>query len=367
MYVRKIMDEFYKNSPDGLIGNEDCGQMSAWYVLSASGFYPVTPGSPVYMVGTPLFPEITYHLESGKTFTVRATNVSAKNIYILNAKLNGAPLRKASITHSDVMNGGVLEFVMTDAPVVTAFDELPKFGTSISTVAVPRIERGPGGRIFIGTSTAGAEIYYTADGSDPRTSSTHYVAPFRLSDDTPAKIIKAIAVNSTGEQSLIAEAQFHKKPNNWTVKIFSTYNRQYTGGGDEGLIDGIRGTTNFASGEWQGYQGQDFVAVIDLQKPTPISKVGGSFLQAARSWIWMPTHVEFEISNDGENFTKIAEIKTDVTPENMEQVIREYSQTVNPVTARYVRVNAHNLGKIPAWHPGAGSEAFIFVDEIIIQ
>ena len=70
-------------------------------------------------------------------------------------------------------------------------------------------------------------------------------------------------MNSKGEKSLVAEAVFFKKPNDWTVKLFSTYNRQYTGGGDEGLIDGIRGTTNFASGEWQGYQPQDFVAVID--------------------------------------------------------------------------------------------------------
>jgi len=81
-YVRKIMDEFYRNAPDGLIGNEDAGQMSAWYILSASGFYPVAPGSPVYAFGTPLFPEMKYNLENGKTFTIRADGVSAENIYV---------------------------------------------------------------------------------------------------------------------------------------------------------------------------------------------------------------------------------------------------------------------------------------------
>ena len=70
--VRRIMDEFYKPQPDGLIGNEDCGQMSAWYVLSASGFYPVTPGKPDYQIGTPLFKEIKYNLENGKVFTIKA-------------------------------------------------------------------------------------------------------------------------------------------------------------------------------------------------------------------------------------------------------------------------------------------------------
>ena len=64
--VRQIMDEFYKPEPDGLIGNEDCGQMSAWYVLSAAGFYPVTPGSTVYAIGSPLFPEVRFNLENGK-------------------------------------------------------------------------------------------------------------------------------------------------------------------------------------------------------------------------------------------------------------------------------------------------------------
>ena len=121
------MDEFYKNATDGLIGNEDCGQMSAWYVLSASGFYPVKPGHRVYAFGTPLFPEMTYRLENGKTFTIRAKNVSPTNKYILNAKLNGAPYKKAFIKHQDLMKGGVLEFAMIDTPVETAFTEFPVF------------------------------------------------------------------------------------------------------------------------------------------------------------------------------------------------------------------------------------------------
>ncbi|MBK8147430.1 MAG: discoidin domain-containing protein [Acidobacteria bacterium] len=155
-------------------------------------------------------------------------------------------------------------------------------------------------------------------------------------------------------------------PHDWDVTLFSTYNRQYTGGGPKGLIDGIRGTTNFASGEWQGYQSQDFVAIIDLKRETEIRELGGGFLQVARSWIWMPVKVEFEISNDGVNFTKAAEIVTDVPAEDMEHRIRDYRTKIAPAKARYVRVTARNLGKIPAWHPGAGFDAFIFVDEIFI-
>ena len=151
------------------------------------------------------------------------------------------------------------------------------------------------------------------------------------------------------------------------MKILSKYNRQYTGGGDEGLIDGIRGTLNFASGEWQGYQDQDFVAVIDLKRETEIKKLGGGFLQDARPWIWMPTRIEFEISNDGENFRKVAEIKTTVAVDDMKPQIKDYMQEITPNKARFVRVKAINLGKIPMWHPGAGFDAFIFVDEIFIE
>jgi hypothetical protein len=133
------------------------------------------------------------------------------------------------------------------------------------------------------------------------------------------------------------------------------------------LIDGIRGTLNWASGEWQGYQPYDLEAVIDMQRETEIKRVGGGFLQDARPWIWMPARIEFEVSSDGVNFARVADIKTDVDPRDMTPTIRDYKQDIKPVRARYVRVHAYNLGKIPSWHPGAGDDAFIFVDEIFIE
>ena len=95
--------------------------------------------------------------------------------------------------------------------------------------------------------------------------------------------------------------------------------------------------------------------------------LGGGFLQNARSWIWMPTHIEFEYSLDGVEFSKIADIKTDVAPEDMEPTIRDYKTPIKPVMARYIRVHAYSLGKIPSWHPGAGGDPWIFVDEILIN
>ena len=115
-YVAQIMHEFYTNTPGGLCGNEDCGQMSAWYVFSAMGFYPVNPISGNYEIGTPMFPKAQLHLSNGKTFTVIAHNVSHENIYIQSVKLNGAPYDKCYITHQQIMDGATLEFEMGKEP-----------------------------------------------------------------------------------------------------------------------------------------------------------------------------------------------------------------------------------------------------------
>ena len=114
--VRYIDREFYTDSPDGIIGNEDCGQMSAWYIMSAMGFYQVNPSNGVFVFGSPLFPSLTLRLENGRSFTVTAEGNSDTNIYIESATLNGKPYEKSYITYDDIMAGGELHFVMGDKP-----------------------------------------------------------------------------------------------------------------------------------------------------------------------------------------------------------------------------------------------------------
>ena len=115
-YAAQVMHDLYFNAPAGLCGNEDCGQMSAWYVFSAMGFYPVNPVSGEYEIGTPLFPEIQMHLDNGKTFTVLAPGVSRENIYIQSVKVNGQPYDKSYITHRQIMDGATVEFEMGPDP-----------------------------------------------------------------------------------------------------------------------------------------------------------------------------------------------------------------------------------------------------------
>jgi predicted alpha-1,2-mannosidase len=115
-YVSKVLHELYRNAPDGLCGNEDCGQMSAWYVFSAMGFYPVNPVSGEYEIGTILFPEVSIALPNGKTFTILAPQADRKHRYIRSVTLNGEPYHKSYITHEQIMEGSTFEFEMSDTP-----------------------------------------------------------------------------------------------------------------------------------------------------------------------------------------------------------------------------------------------------------
>lgn len=114
--VRQVYDQFYKNTPDGLIGNEDCGQMSAWYIFSTLGFYPVNPVNGTFVFGSPLADEAVLHLNNGNSFKIIAHNNSKENKFIQSVKLNGKVYPEFFITYSDIMNGGTLEYEMGNKP-----------------------------------------------------------------------------------------------------------------------------------------------------------------------------------------------------------------------------------------------------------
>ena len=114
--IRQIVTAMFDDTPAGIAGNEDCGQMSAWYVFSALGFYPVAPGSNEYVIGAPQLPRAAIHLPSGRTFTVVAEGLSERNLYVQSARLDGRPYDRAFLRHEDLVAGGTLTFVMGPAP-----------------------------------------------------------------------------------------------------------------------------------------------------------------------------------------------------------------------------------------------------------
>jgi hypothetical protein len=357
--VQQIMNEFYKPEPDGLIGNEDCGQMSAWYVLSAAGFYPVTPGSTVYAIGSPLFPEVRFNLENGKWFVIRAPGVSGRNVYIQSATLNGKRYDKSFLLHEDLMHGGELVFQMGSQPNF-------KWGTGRGNEPVSRID-GPqivpvpvikaGGQSFrnrLEVNLIGdTPIHYTLDGSEPDSNSAIFTNPIVIEADAT---VKARAIAADGRRSHVATAKFHSLPHDWRITLESKYSSQYTGGGDFALIDGIRGTTNWSGGAWQGYWEKDFVALIDLGDVQTVSQVGAGFLQDIGSWIRMPRRVEIELSTDGKTFGPALSIANDISDKQEGVVTKDFVTTIPPQNARYIRIRAANSGK----------DTWIFVDEITI-
>ena len=191
-----------------------------------------------------------------------------------------------------------------------------------------------------------------------------YTEPFFINATTEvwAKI------KGGNRMSKAVSAKFFKKPNNYTIEIKSKYNPQYHAGGSEGLLDGINGTENWRKGDWQGYQSQDFEAIINLQGEKSVSECNGTFLQDSRSWILMPTKVEYYVSDDNVHFSLIGSIDNTLDPKETENKIQNFSLKLAKATkAKYVKVKAYNFGKLPEWHQGAGGDAFIFVDEITIK
>jgi len=413
--VHQIMSTMYHDAPDGLEGNEDCGQMSAWYVLSALGFYPVTPGTQDFMIGTPLFKKATLHLENGKTLSINAPLADDNNYYVSKVGINGRPHYKSWIGYQDIIGGGQLSFQLSNKP--STFGEnnpASTFITDYQIVLNPIIIGGD--KAYVGDKRVGiysnqqdVKIYYTLDGSNPTTSSTAYTNPFRLEQQPnitidPAKpynneiwqyakeqqtkdnakynryeldqpyrinlkgwtIVKAIAINSKGETSKVTTAVFHKRSQDWDITINTPYEKEYNAGGDHAVIDELRGSTDWRKGGWQGYR-SDVDLVLDLKSVVPISKVTADFLQDSRAWIVMPKQVIVEISEDGKSYKEVYRGENYLPIEDVKVQTREIEAKFDKTNARYVRIKAIQYGKLPSWHEGAGNDPHIFIDEITVN
>lgn len=194
-WTRRLLDEMYQPTPEGIIGNEDCGQMSAWYILSSLGFYSVCPGSNQFILTTPLFDKANMKLGNGKTLVITA-NQPDKNKYITKVTLNGEEISHCYITYDQLMQGGTLDFTLSATPDKrwgTAPEYAPYSYTEQPTVSIPYIANDLD--LFEGEITAElksttpkAVIHYTLDGSEPDENAPVYSEPFVLKETT---IIKA--------------------------------------------------------------------------------------------------------------------------------------------------------------------------------
>jgi len=338
--VKYILDNFYTNTPDGLIGNEDCGQMSAWYVLSSMGIYNVTPGNRNFnwTLIEPFFDEIKVKLENG---TDEVISKKRKFVDYSNFGFNENYLRFPIINYIDVIS----------VPVILA--ESKAFKDNL--------------KIELKSQNSNDVIYFMISDKDDHLAKklfVPYTKPFEISQTST---IEAYVKTKEGQSNTIS-ATFFKKPNDYSINIKSVYNPQYHAGGPEGLLDGILGTENWRKGDWQGYQSQDFEAVVDLKEVKSVKEISARFLQDQRSWILMPTKVEYYISDDNVNFTYFGSVNNTLDPKLEENTILNFtSNETKGKKARYVKVIAKNFGKLPEWHQGFGGDAFIFIDEIEVK
>lgn len=325
--VYQIMNEHYRPNPDGLSGNEDCGQMSAWLVLSRLGLYRVTPG--------------IQHQYYPNDFSWKYT--AADPSVFPGGDQNPLEIEPEHYTTD------IVDHQITPVPIVmgpqTSF-------SSFSTV-----------RIYCALKEAVIKVELTEENESKKT--FIYSKPFSI---TKSCTIRAWAEATGNLKSKVVNAQYIKRQDNRKIRSISAYDNQYSAGGNDALVDGLRGSEDFRTGCWQGFQGKNIEVVVDMGQKQEISHAGISCYQDINPWIWFPSSVEFAVSKDGINFKPVGVVKNDVPITDKEISTHEFVLDFEKVEARYVRIIAiPAFDVIPQWHLGSGGKPWIFADEIIVR
>jgi len=372
LYINRILKEEYSDKPDGLSGNEDCGQMSAWYVMSSLGIYTIAPGQTQYQVGLPQFDKAVINLENGKKFTITNTGASesTQNIYLQGMMLNKATYNKLYLDDKDIANGGSFE-VYTGRLANKLF--VRSLEKPVSKIAVDLIIPTP---YFTGSSKsfkkpfnleikcadAGAKIYYTLDGSLPNANSTLYTSPITVSSNIT---VKTIAIED-GKTSFVDEGSFVKVRDDIRLTLTNKY-ASNAAQGDEVLIDGLHGTKNWRLGNWQSFRNKDLEAIVDMGQVKPVKTVTIGTLQDSGNWIIFPKEVAYWVSDDGKNYKLAATVPTKISIREDDDVkIQNFTANLN-TQARYIKIIAKQYGPMPDWHESTGEQSYIFADEITIE
>lgn len=371
VFLQRIMQNFYTDAPDGLIGNEDCGQMSAWLVMSALGFYPICPGDPNYTIGWPLFDEATIDLGNGAPWRMRTDVIGNDRSHVESFTWNGEPPDLyRTVAHEDVIKGGELHFVLgpraggspgrfipepegdvAPVPIITANSTTFKNSLEVTVTCLP----GPWKMKVTWGCDDDDQIFQAVDDEPIVLTCSGWVHAFVVEEGDP------LGVNAHH-----VSAHFTKIEGNYRVKLESTYANQYAAGGDNALIDGVRGGKDFRTGEWQGYRDQDLVLLVDLGRVQRLKRVGLSVLQDQKSWIWLPSEVNFSVSTNQRQWSS-ATISHDVDRKADGGITRELWRELGGRKARYITITAKNAGVCPDWHPGKGGTTWIFADEVMIE
>lgn len=369
--VDTILKTFYTNQPDGLSGNEDCGQMSAWYVLSSMGFYPVSPGSPTYAIGRPMMDEVIIKGDNGQ-FKMKVLNNSANNKYIQSISWNGKAYQKLYITHQMIKDGGVLEISMGAKPnkqvanyeldlrneINPGFVPVPFFTTS-QTMFESSMELGIDVLFF-----EKGKVYYSFDGEKFQ---PFYKQGGKNLNLNETSTVYAKVVREDGSESKVIKALFTKYVIDKKITLETEYANQYAGAGNQTLVDGQRGTDEYRGTEWQGTFGKNVQGLIELNEAREISMVRFSYLQDQKSWIFPPKSISIEVSTDGVNFKKLGKVAGGTVKKDERPKRAEIAYEIAPTNCKFIRFTIENYGPCPDWHLGKGNQTWLFLDEIMVN
>jgi hypothetical protein len=398
LYTDKILRELYTPTPEGLAGNEDCGQMSAWYVLSAMGMYQLCPGKPFYDFGRPLMDVATIQFENGNRFEFKTVNNSPENKYIQSIQYNGQPWNQMGISHEELLKGGQLIFTMGNTPAKNTWKhpgsalkmkDLEKLGFR----PVPNIENEE--RIFEDSLVIRLGQFLPKSKCQPVTTYRYMNEPEKIYPMNETLVIRnsdslefstyCMYIDANEGLALNGKwipASFIRRDPSVHLTLKSEYAHQYASDGPNSLVDGITGGNEFRTGEHQGFWNQDLIAEVAFDSARVLSEIGISCLQDMKSWIFFPSEIQIEVSYDGSHFESLKGIFTNVsfasnalTPE----MIPSFSSYVPPLKKEFyrkisedkpikkIRITAKNYGKCPSWHLGAGSDTWLFSDELIFR
>lgn len=367
-YVDEILSTLYTPEPDGLSGNEDCGQMSAWYVWSAMGMYPVNPGSDIVELGVPRFEQITIH------------PVGEENATIIQNRGQGACVQGVSwegqaqpsfVRKADLIRGGVLAFQKGSAPSEWGRDadsrpvhrQASRGFVPVPNVQSPRVFYGEKCTLELKAPTKDCHVEFRIlDGDDIF---QLYTEPLSFSRSIH---IEARTIASDGSRSAPIRHAVRKVPHAHQLTAITEYDHQYAAGGDQALVDGIIGPPNFKTGDWQGTFGQDVEATIDLEPGCSIDAIRLGALRDTRPWIFLPQSVSLDFSDDGVNWRSGVILSHEVPNEEEDVLVHRFEwDPPRPIHANHLRMRAKSYGNLPKGHLGAGNPSWMFLDELEID
>jgi predicted alpha-1,2-mannosidase len=371
--VHEILTTLYHNTPGGISGNEDCGQMSAWYIFSALGFYPVTPGSNDYIMGAPLFDEAVVQLENGNTFTI-IKNGSGKYVggvdYAFAKAEQPQKIENSYIPHDLIMQGGTLTFQMVDEPSTwgTSPENWPETKIDEHLLLSPPFIKS--GEIAFPKETSielakldpDSDIFYAFNSGE----FTKYKSPIAVDDSGTLSVYSS----KNGAKSAVVETQLFKYDDQLQVSLSHSYANEYSAGGKNAVIDGMKGTIDFRCGAWQGTQNEDLNFLIDLGEQKTVTSINTQFLKDQRSWILYPESVVVELLDSNKNVitTQSADLPETGKAEISSIHAVEFKFD-NASKVQFIQLKASTTGHLPEWHLGYEYKgtAWTFIDEITIN